>query len=156
MIKLMRSKKGASSILVILLLIVLVVFGVAALTTALSNVRLGQKVVDWNEKYYAAEAQANEVYAQIDSVVKPEWLGWLVLSSYQFDDIADSVKALDFEVKTIVKKADIEFGEEATQHDSSIDFTYETWQEDVGLRVTLSLGMDSDELTITEWRVIQQ
>jgi len=49
MMKLMRSKKGASSILVILMLVVLVVFGVAALTTALSSMRLGQKVEDWNE-----------------------------------------------------------------------------------------------------------
>ena len=44
MSKIFKSEKGASSILVILLLVVLVVFGVAALTTALSNVRLDKKL----------------------------------------------------------------------------------------------------------------
>ena len=42
----MASKKGASSVFVILLLLVLVVFGIAALTTALSGLRLNQKVSD--------------------------------------------------------------------------------------------------------------
>ena len=56
--RVLASQKGASSVLVILLLLVLVVFGVAALTTALSGLRLGQKVSDWNESYYRLEGQA--------------------------------------------------------------------------------------------------
>ena len=68
--KLMTSKKGSSSILVVLLLIVLVVFGIAALTTtALSNLRLGQKVADWNAEYYTAEGIAWERVAEIDKAI---------------------------------------------------------------------------------------
>lgn len=156
MIRLMKSNKGASSVLVILLLVVLVVFGVAALTTALSNVRLGQKVVDWNDKYYAAEAQANEMYAQIDGVVKPAQLASRVLSSLPLDSIASSVDELGFEVESEIIETIIDFGEESTLHKTEIDFTYEAWQEDVGIRVTLTLGIESNELTIAEWRVLQQ
>lgn len=142
MIRLMKNKKGASSILVILLLVVLVVFGVAALTTALSNVRLGQKVVDWNEKYYAAEAQANEMYAEIDKAV---WLAQLSPLSIGVSEevIANSVEELDFDVK-------------ASINDAAIDFTYEVWQEDVGILVTLTLSTNSNELTVAKWRALQK
>lgn len=144
MIRLMKSNKGASSVLVILLLVVLVVFGVAALTTALSNVRLGQKVVDWNEKYYAAEAQANEMYAEIDKTVWDVWSDYLMAASYPDNNVfIKRIEALDLDIESAVDE-------------ETIDFTYETWQEDVGIRVTLTLGIESNELTIAEWRVLQQ
>ena len=130
--------------LVILLLVVLVVFGVAALTTALSNMRLGQKVVDWNDKYYAAEAQANEMYAQIDETVWAVWGDYTKSASYPDTNIfTEGIKALDHDIESVVVE-------------ETIDFTYETWQEDVGIRVTLTLGIESNELTIAEWRVLQQ
>ena len=67
--RVLTSQKGASSVLVILLLLALVVFGVAALTTALSGLRLGQKVSDWNESYYRLEGQAARCWAEIDAAV---------------------------------------------------------------------------------------
>ncbi len=129
--------------LVILLLVVLVVFGVAALTTALSNVRLGQKVVDWNEKYYAAEAQANEIYAQIDKAVDETCQSYVEVS-YRPDSIfTDSVEALGLDIKSTV--------------DENLEFTYETWHSDVGIRVTLSLkNRGSGELEVTQWKAMQK
>lgn len=141
MINIIKSKKGASSILVILLLVVLVVFGVAALTTALSNVRLGQKVTEWNDKYYAAEAQANERFAQIDNAVKTASSFLVSSGDTNVKIFADSVKSLDFEVETKV-------------HETGIDFVYETWQGNVGIRVTLTL--DTIDLTVTQWKAMQR
>lgn len=141
MISIIKSKKGTSSILVILLLVVLVVFGVAALTTALSNVRLGQKVVEWNDKYYAAEAQANERFAQIDNAVKTAWPSSVSSGDTTVSIFTDSMKSLDFEVETKV-------------HEAGIDFMYETWQGDVGIRVTLTL--DAINLKVTQWKAMQR
>ena len=143
MTRLMKSKKGASSILVILLLVVLVVFGVAALTTALSNVRLGQKVVDWNEKYYAAEAQANEVYAQIDSAVRTAWSTPLCMTEEAENIIAGSVNQLDFEVNAGI-------------NEDTIDFTYVTWEDDVGVQVVLTYQKSFGELEVTQWKAVQK
>ena len=138
MMALMRSKKGASSVLVILMLVVLVVFGVAALTTALSSVRLGQKVSEFNAKYYAAEALANEVYARIDQRIEA---GEQSAPGDRARHIAASVAALSYSIDTDVGQSDI-------------DFTYETWEQDVGLRVTLRYDLQSQTLSPTQWKQI--
>jgi Tfp pilus assembly protein PilX len=130
----LSSKKGASSIMVMLMLVVLVVFGIAALTTALSNMRLGQKVVDWNGKYYAAEKTANERYAMIDKAIE----------SASGNDIASSIKSLGFEAS--VETAG-----------NTLTVSYETWNEDVGISTVLSLDMsDITSLHPVQWKEIQK
>lgn len=137
----LASKKGASSILVILLLVVLLVFGVAALTTALSSMRLGQKVTDWNERYYAAEGLAWERYAEIDRASKT------TLSGEDADAAAvkKALTALDFETATETA-------------DSGLLITFESWAEDetVGIHVVLLLNLSDGSMTVEQWREIQQ
>lgn len=136
--KILSSKKGASSIMVMLMLVVLVVFGIAALTTALSNMRLGQKVVDWNEKYYAAEMTANERYAMVDKAV----------ASASGNDIAGSIQR------------DIEkLGFEATveARANSLTISYETWSEDIGISTVLSVDLGNlQSLHPVQWKEIQK
>lgn len=140
MSKLIRSKKGASSILVILMLVVLVVFGVAALTTAISNVRLGQKAADWNDKYYSADAKANEMYAQIDKAVSDWRTACLQYSGVQ-PDLNDFLNELEFDVRIA------EVGE------NSFEFSYETWEDNVGISVVLSYDKKSD-FDINQYKAI--
>jgi len=139
MMKLMRSKKGASSILVILMLVVLVVFGVAALTTALSSVRLGQKVEDWNEKYYTAEAKANKVYAQIDKVITDE--PWPTISSRHPIELLTQALPIDIHV--------------ALDGDACM-LDYEVWEEDVGISVVLKYDFETETLYPTQWKEVQK
>ena len=136
--KIFKSEKGASSILVILLLVVLVVFGVAALTTALSNVRLGQKTADWNDKYYAADAKANEVYAQIDKAVE-QWQSQTDQSDDMLYSIADNLN-VDMQQQS---------------KENAIELSYEVWEDDVGINVVLSYNILEDKFTITEYKAIQ-
>ncbi len=136
----LSSKKGASSIMVMLMLIVLVVFGVAALTTALSNIRLGQKVQSWNAKYYAAEAEASERYAKIDKAVAQSFL--------EGPDIAGSIKEY---VRGLAFDVSVEMLGDA------YEFSYETWSGDIGISVMLSLDVkDKDSLRAVRWKEIQQ
>lgn len=142
--KLLRSEKGASSVLVILMLVVLVVFGVAALTTALSSVRLGQKVEDWNEKYYTAEAQANEMYAEIDKAVTTGVMSQLLSSKYPPPErIPDYVDDLVFDV-------------EINKTSQGYNFTYESWQDDVGITVTLAYDKKTMTLSPAGWKQVQR
>jgi len=128
-------KKGASSVLVILLLLVLVVFGVAALTTALSGLRLGQKVSDWNESYYRLEGQAARCWAEIDAAV-----------SRAADTGGPFERALEKELKQL--------GFEAALKDNAI--TYEVRTGESRLHVTLALDMEqSPRLRPAEWYQIQ-
>ncbi len=136
--KIMKSEKGASSILVILLLVVLVVFGVAALTTALSNVRLGQKTAGWNDKYYAADAKANEVYAQLDKAIE-QWQTQAGSSYEELEGIADDLN--------------VDIQKQST--DEKIEISYEVWEDDVGINVVLSYKTLEDEFTITEYKATQ-
>lgn len=153
----MKSEKGASSILVILLLVVLVVFGVAALTTALSNVRLGQKVTDWNNKYYTAEGIANERYALIDKAIheaaeESDFERKLLSSNYE--ESANAIK--DFKASILKYVESLDFSVEICTNDESIDFMYETWEQDVGVHATLSMSYFDTDLSPTAWKEIQK
>ncbi len=136
--KTLSSKKGASSILVILLLIVLVVFGIAALTTALSSYRLGQKVIDWNARYYAVEAQAQQQYAEIDKAVS---------DAYEKDS-ADIVTALKKEIVSLGFDTDISVSQ------NRMEILLELWndEQDLGLEVLLVHDLaDEKSLEIERW-----
>lgn len=137
----LASRKGASSILVIMLLVVLVVFGIAALTTALSSMRLTQKVTDWNEQYYDAEATAWERCAQIDRAVKEALTGPNADSAA----VEQALLSLDFDAKA-----------EAAENGISIGF--EAWSADnsVGIRAALSLDLTDESLRVVKWQEIQR
>lgn len=135
--RILTSKKGASSILVILLLVVLVVFGIAALTTALSNLRLGQKNAEWSTAYYTAEAQAQERYAKIDQAVHDAF-------DSGENDLAQAIvsrlELLDFDILT------------ETSSDSML-ISFETWNGDIGLDAALALDLtDKDSLHPVKWQ----
>ncbi len=138
--KLMASNKGASSVLVILLLLVLVVFGVAALTTALSGLRLGQKVSDWSNAYYSAEGIAAHCWAEVDAAVSQ----------------AGQQDADGFEQALTDKLAELDFDTQLTRGDRGFSISYETWEGDIGLHVTLALAMDGSALRPVEWYQINQ
>jgi len=141
--KLIRCKKGASSILVILLLVVLVVFGVAALTTALSNVRLGQKTADWNDKYYAAEAKANEIYAQIDKTLSEWQRAQMTCRGTSGPELDELLSKLEFDVQADIKE-------------DNAEFTYEAWEDDIGIDVILSYDFKKGRFTVKQFKTIQQ
>ncbi len=126
--KLLVSKKGASSVLVILLLLVLVVFGIAALTTSLSGLRLGQKVSDWSTAYYGAEGVAAHRWARIDAAVSQA--GEQDADGFE-QVLTDNLSGLDFDTQL-----------DTNGKDWSI--SYEAWDGDIGLHVTLELDADKD------------
>jgi hypothetical protein len=133
--RVLTSQKGASSVLVILLLLALVVFGVAALTTALSGLRLGQKVSDWNESYYRLEGQAARCWAEIDAAVSRA-----AETGGPFEQaLKNELKQLSFETTLKVNA-----------------ITYEVRSDGARLHVTLALDMkQSPRLRPTEWYQIQ-
>jgi hypothetical protein len=133
--RVLTSQKGASSVLVILLLLALVVFGVAALTTALSGLRLGQKVSDWNESYYRLEGQAARCWAEIDAAVSRA-----AETDGPFEQaLKNELKQLSFETTLKVNA-----------------ITYEVRSDGARLHVTLALDMkQSPRLRPTEWYQIQ-
>ena len=63
------NKKGASSVLIIMMMVVLIVFGLAALTTSLAAMRLGDKSNDWTSEYYELEASAEEFLFNLDGLL---------------------------------------------------------------------------------------
>jgi hypothetical protein len=136
MIKKISSEKGASSIMVVLLLVVLLVFGVAALTTALSSARLGQKVTDWNTKYYAAESTANERFAMIDKAVSEAFKAGGDMES----SLKSGLLALGFDVSV-------------EDEGGSLNISYEAASGDIGVNVVLSLDPgDPGSLKAVQWK----
>lgn len=67
--KAVKDEKGASSVLVVMILLVLVILGLAALTTSLSAMRLGEKSGSWYKNYYRLDALAEKNIAIIDNAM---------------------------------------------------------------------------------------
>lgn len=65
----LKHEQGASSILVIIMMVVLLVFGLAVLTTSLSNVRLGDRKKAWLYDHYDLEGYAMAEIAKYDQVL---------------------------------------------------------------------------------------
>lgn len=65
----LKDNQGASSILVIVMMVVLLVFGLAVLTTSLSNVRLGNRKKAWLADYYTLEGEAMATIADYDHIL---------------------------------------------------------------------------------------
>jgi hypothetical protein len=61
-----KKKKGSSSIMVILIMLVLVIFGVLALMSSYSDLKLSMKNAAWLEKYYNLDAKGETLVSQID------------------------------------------------------------------------------------------
>jgi hypothetical protein len=59
--------KGSSSVLVILIMLTLVVFGLLALMSTYSGLKLSRKNAEWTKEYYALDARAEAQLAKIDS-----------------------------------------------------------------------------------------
>ncbi len=62
-----KSREGATSVLIIMLLVVLMVFGLTILTTTLSNEKLSVKKQEWLSDYFDLESEVAIELASIDS-----------------------------------------------------------------------------------------
>jgi len=67
--KMLRSERGAASVLVIFMMIILVIFGALSLTAALANYRLGVKVHSWMEGFYELDSRAEILCAEMDKLL---------------------------------------------------------------------------------------
>ncbi len=87
-----KNEKGASSVLVIIMMVVLLVFGLAVLTTSLSNVRLSDRKKAWLEDYYTLEADVETTIANYDGLLKEAEfmaLAYIDTNDYEEDYMID-------------------------------------------------------------------
>lgn len=66
----LKSKDGSTSVLIIMLMIVLMIFGLAILTTTLSNESLSDKKLNWLKDFYNLESKVALELAEIDKIIQ--------------------------------------------------------------------------------------
>lgn len=64
--KILKNRNGSTSVLIIMLMVVLMVFGLAVLTTTLSNEKLSLKKQNWLKEYYSLESNVALQLAELD------------------------------------------------------------------------------------------
>jgi len=69
MIRMLRSERGSTSILVVIFMIVLMIFGLSILTTSISNTRLAEKKRVWLSEYYLLEGYTARELAMLDNII---------------------------------------------------------------------------------------
>ncbi|MDF1617790.1 hypothetical protein [Petrocella sp. FN5] len=88
-----KRQEGSSSILVIILMVVMMVFGLAVLTTSLSNKRLAEKKQDWLHDYYDLEGLVEEKIGKIDQIllgVEEEAIDYISNGTYPLNLTVDT------------------------------------------------------------------
>lgn len=111
----LEDEKGSSSILVIIMMVVLMVFGLAVLTTSLSNLRLSEKKRDWLQDYYNLEIEVDKKIATIDALlIKAEIDTEIAISEGSYiDDYMLDAPLNDWSYSTISKLVYKELSTEA-------------------------------------------
>jgi len=92
-----KHQEGSSSILVIILMVVMMVFGLAVLTTSLSNKRLAEKKQDWLHDYYNLEGLVEEKIGKVDQIL-------LGVQKEGIDYMTDGSITLDYNMDTLTKQ----------------------------------------------------
>lgn len=67
--KILKSDRGSTSILVVIFMIVLMIFGLSILTTAISNTKLAEKKREWLTNYYKLEEEVAFELKDIDIII---------------------------------------------------------------------------------------
>ena len=124
---------------VLLLLVVLMVFGLAALSIALSNVRLGAKVADFNTAYYAAEGEAWQRFAEIDKAV-----------SLAYEQTTENAQ------EALMRELDVlQFDTQVESDGGVVMISYVAGEKQSGIAIEVTLALDTDDehsLRAVEWR----
>lgn len=126
--KILKNKEGSTSVLIIMLLVVLMMFGVAILTTTLSNESLSNKKVEWLQDYYQIESKVAFELADIDHQIQTIKE---ILYEKELEAYGTSYKqALENEIDDIKMDQgkyylDFEISEETSDYVKFIDVTIE-------------------------------
>ena len=64
-----KTRTGSSSILVILLVVTMVVFGVLAMMSSYSGLKMARKTAQWTQDYYELESKAEIMLYDIKNIV---------------------------------------------------------------------------------------
>lgn len=68
--KILKNKDGSTSVLIIMFMVVLMMFGIAILSTTLSNQKLSEKKQEWVNDYYNLESKVALELAIVDHEIQ--------------------------------------------------------------------------------------
>ncbi|OJV62132.1 MAG: hypothetical protein BGO41_02075 [Clostridiales bacterium 38-18] len=113
-IKMLNSERGSSSVLVIMIMLLLITFGVLAMMSSYSNLKIARKHADWTKGYYALENIAQK--KQID--IKNTFLDTATQNKENRISVDNLMTALDFsdvEITSISHLIELGLSEEKLQ-----------------------------------------
>ncbi len=67
--KVYKDDKGSSSVLVILVMLLLITFGVLAMMSSYSNLKIARKNASWTQGYYLLESEASLAYNKVVKII---------------------------------------------------------------------------------------
>lgn len=176
-----NGQRGSSSVLVIMVLLMLITFGVLAMMTSYSNLKIARKNAEWTQDFYKLESLAGNHLAEVESHIifsadfadeyiqgmrykEPSPQGfdypwqdevykkWLVSS--QDDAFTDEIRNWIFEMSLTdsLSQMDIEF---ELNMDSDGSLAFITTSEDNRHFLT-HLQIDERKIALMEWREIPE
>ncbi|MDF2533608.1 MAG: uncharacterized protein K0Q65_3189, partial [Clostridia bacterium] len=101
--KYLKSNKGSASVLVILIMLTLIVFGVLAMMSSFSDLKLSQKSGDWIKNYYSLDGKGDALVQKIDEcLIYAEAEANLYIKNKSYENVlSDQIpKDLQKEIRT--------------------------------------------------------
>lgn len=139
---LLKSNRGATSVLIMVMMIILMVFGLAALTTSAVSKKLAQKNANWLEEYYLLQGKAEKLMAEIEDKLYLEDSG---LDSAKLEDRVNLLvkERQDISFETLnqgdtLYKLDAVVTEEAKEVPKSIQMQFLVVREESGYKLKVS------------------
>lgn len=149
----MRKTTGLSLLLLIFISLCLIIFSLLSLSGAVADKTLSQKSAERTQEYYAAVSSANQLLAEIDSLLSEE------LIHTETSELTDSDSIADTYLKNCMAALQTNFPDFKIRMENKLILTFSVPFSD-GQILYISLMIDypaaqKDPLyQITEWKVI--
>lgn len=139
----LKSEKGSSSVLVIMIMLLLITFGVLAMMSSYSNLKIARKHADWTKSYYQLESIAEKNSIDFENLYKK---AAKEMDAYIEIDLSESIAAS--QLPELVKRTlddDIEEGKtNLVKQKLFLYLLYEKFNSSSLFQMNPSLSFDYD------------
>ncbi|MBP8763728.1 MAG: hypothetical protein KBH21_07645 [Acetoanaerobium sp.] len=101
-----KTRTGSSSILVILLVVTMVVFGVLAMMSSYSGLKMARKTAQWTQDYYELESKAEIMLYDIKNIVHQSIVASNTTSQDYWTSLNRALRELDSSEVTLTYDSD--------------------------------------------------
>ena len=149
-----KTRTGSSSILVILLVVTMVVFGVLAMMSSYSGLKMARKTAQWTQDYYELESKAEIMLYDIKNIVHKSIVASNTTSQDYWTSLNRALQELDSSEVTLTYDSDEIIVKGDFVNSSGDRFLALLTLENLALDTDIAIAIEEDLIEINTWKLI--